>query len=122
MPWHSRPHHGHHRYRPTDGDEGIGIMRLTANFLRAQIDHSLKIDDNQMISMLYFLAQKEGLLVGTSAALNVYGAYQIAKNNKNKHLHIVTMLCDSALRYQSKVFNKKWLEEKNLQAIIESIT
>lgn len=94
--------------------EGIGIMRLTENFKKARIDEALQINDEQMISMLYFLAKNEGLLVGTSAALNVYGAYVMAMKYKDSNKSIVTVLCDSALRYQSKVFNSEWLSEKKL--------
>lgn len=95
--------------------EGIGIMRLTANFKLAQIDDAVQVTDQDMISMLYHLAHNEGLLVGTSAALNVFAAYKYALENKNKNLKIVTMLCDSALRYQSRLFNPQFLKEKNLQ-------
>ena len=95
--------------------EGIGIMRLTANFKEAKIDRALQINDNDMISMLYYLARNEGLLVGTSAALNVFAAYKLALENKGKGLRIVTVLCDSALRYQSKIFNPQWLAEKKLE-------
>lgn len=95
--------------------EGIGIMRLTENFKRAHVDEAMQVNDEQMISMLYHLAKYEGLLVGTSAALNVYGAYQLALKNKDSGKNIVTILCDSALRYQSKVFNSEWLKEKNLR-------
>lgn len=95
--------------------EGIGIMRLTANFKEAQIDEAIQIDDQMMINMLYHLAKNEGLLVGTSSALNVCAAYQIALKNNHSSKKIVTILCDSALRYQSRVFNQAWLKEKNLQ-------
>lgn len=95
--------------------EGIGIMRLTANFKEAVIDESTQVDDQKMISMLYHLAQKDGLLVGTSAALNVYAAYEYALKNKNSQKRIVTILCDSATRYQSKIFNTQFLAEKNLK-------
>lgn len=94
--------------------EGIGIMRLTANFKEARIDDAVQVNDTEMISMLYHLAQHDGLLVGTSAALNVYAAYKYASENKGKGLVIVTVLCDSALRYASKVFNSQFLTEKNL--------
>lgn len=89
-------------------------MRLTENFKKAKIDEAMQITDDQMISMLYFLAKNEGLLVGTSAAHNVFGAYQLALKNKNSNKTIVTILGDSALRYQSKVFNSEWLSEKKL--------
>lgn len=94
--------------------EGIGIMRLTANFKEAKIDDAVQVNDNEMMSMLNHLAQNDGLLVGTSAALNVYAAYKYALENKNKNLKIVTVLCDSALRYTSKVFNPDFLKEKNI--------
>lgn len=94
--------------------EGIGIMRLTANFKEARIDDATQVQDEDMISMLYHLAQKDGLLVGTSAALNVFAAYKYALENKNKGLQIVTVLCDSALRYTSKIFNPEFLSEKKL--------
>lgn len=95
--------------------EGIGIMRLTENFKLAQIDSAVQVSDQDMINTLYHLAQTEALLVGTSAALNVFAAYQYALENRGKGLKIVTILCDSALRYQSKIFNTQFLREKNLK-------
>lgn len=94
--------------------EGIGIMRLTANFKEAQVDEAVQVNDQDMISMLYHLAQHDGLLVGTSAALNVFAAYQYALENKYSGKKIITVLCDSALRYQSKLFNPQFLAEKAL--------
>jgi cysteine synthase A len=100
--------------------EGIGIMRLTANFMEAVIDDAVQVGDQDMISMLYHLAQHDGLLVGTSAALNIFAAYKYALEHKNSGKRIVTILCDSALRYQSKIFNEAFLTEKGLkpQAIL----
>lgn len=98
--------------------EGIGIMRLTENFKRAKIDEVVQYNDQQMISMLYHLAKHDGLLVGSSAALNCYAAYQYALENKDKGLKIVTVLCDSALRYQSKLLNHDFLKSKGLDPAI----
>jgi len=95
--------------------EGIGIMRLTANYQKVLADEAMQVNDSQMISMLYYLAQKEGLLVGTSAALNVYAAFEIAKRHRGSGKKIVTVLCDSALRYQSKIFNAEFLASKGLK-------
>jgi cysteine synthase A len=107
----------HNKEIKTEGSsitEGIGIMRLTENFKSALIDDALKISDRQMINMLYFLARNEGLVVGTSAALNVAACYQMAKLPENKGKTFVTVLCDSGLRYQSRIFNDAFLKEKNL--------
>lgn len=105
--------------------EGIGIMRLTANFKEARIDDAVQVTDQEMISMLYHLAKEDGLLVGTSSALNVFAAYKYALENRsmNRNLKIVTILCDSALRYQSRLFNSAYLNEKNLhpQPILQDL-
>ena len=94
--------------------EGIGIMRLTANFKEAKVDDAVQVKDQDMISMLYHLAKHDGLLVGTSAALNVFAAFQYALQFKKTGKNIVTVLCDSAQRYQSKIFNPIFLAEKKL--------
>lgn len=107
--------HGEIKSTGSSITEGIGIMRLTANFKEAKIDDAVQVNDDEMMSMLNHLAQHEGLLVGTSAALNVYAAYKYGLENKNKNLKIVTVLCDSALRYTSKVFNPDFLKEKNIK-------
>lgn len=101
--------------------EGIGIMRITANFKEAVIDDAIQISDSDMISMLYHLAKHDGLLVGTSAALNVCAAFQTARKNLNSGKTIVTMLCDSATRYQSKIFNETFLNERSLKPLPISI-
>lgn len=94
--------------------EGIGIMRLTENFRAATIDAAIQVDDQKMITMLHHLARHDGLLVGPSAALNAYAAYEYALAHRGSKQTIVTILCDSALRYASKVFNEPFLAEKGL--------
>lgn len=106
--------HGEFKSSGSSITEGIGIMRLTENFKRAKIDDAVQVSDQEMITMLYHLARKDGLLVGTSSAINVHGAYKYAMENKGKGLTIVTVLCDSAMRYASKVFNEKFLAERKL--------
>ncbi|MCU0702202.1 MAG: cysteine synthase A [Myxococcaceae bacterium] len=94
--------------------EGIGIMRLTENFKRARIDAALRVSDQEMIEMLYHLARTDALVVGTSAALNVRGAYEVAKKYQGSGKRIVTFLCDHGSRYASKVFNAEFLASKGL--------
>ena len=95
--------------------EGIGIMRITANFALGQADDALRFEDQSMIDMLYHLASEDGLVVGTSAALNARAAYEIAMKNRGSGKRIVTFLCDSGTRYMSRLFNKDWLKEKGLR-------
>jgi cysteine synthase len=94
--------------------EGIGIMRLTENFRSARVDSALRVSDQAMIEMLYHLARSDALLVGTSAALNVRGAYEVAKTYQGSGKRIVTLLCDHGSRYTSKVLNPEFLGLKGL--------
>lgn len=95
--------------------EGIGIMRITANFAMAEVDDAVQVTDQEMIDMLFHLAKHEGLFVGTSAALNVVSAYRLARAEKDSGKTFVTVLCDSGSRYQSKLLSPEWRTEKNLE-------
>jgi cysteine synthase A len=55
----------------------------------------------------------EGLSLGTSSGVNVAGAIRMAKDLGPGHT-IVTVLCDGAHRYASKIFNIEFLKEKGL--------
>ena len=94
--------------------EGIGIMRITANYTQAKIDDVMRVTDQEMIDMVYHLSQSEGLVLGTSSGINVMAAYRIAQENAGSGKTIVTILCDHGTRYSSRLLNRKWLEEKNL--------
>lgn len=95
--------------------EGIGIMRLTANFLSAKVDQAMRVSDQEMIDMLFHVARFDGLFVGTSAALNLAAAYRLACEPKNRGRTIATVLCDSGTRYQSKLLSPEWRKEKGLE-------
>lgn len=94
--------------------EGIGIMRVTENYKNARVDDAIRIDDQQMIDMVYHLAEKDGIFVGTSSGLNAMAAYRLAQENAGSGINIVTVLCDSGTRYSSRLLSRAWLEEKKL--------
>ena len=93
--------------------EGIGSSRITKNFKQAQIDDSYSIKDEDALNVLYSLIENEGLCLGTSSGINIAGAIKLG-NDLGPGKTIVTVLCDKSDRYQSKLFNKKFLSEKNL--------
>lgn len=94
--------------------EGIGIMRLTENFRHARVDEAMRLSDQDMLDMLYHLAREDALVVGTSAAINVRAAYEVARQHQGQGLRIATFLCDHGSRYASKVFNPEFLASKQL--------
>ena len=93
--------------------EGIGSSRITVNFNTAPIDGAYSIGDIEALNLLFSLMEKEGLFLGTSSGINIAGAKRLAKE-LGKGKTIVTILCDKSDRYHSKIFNKKFLSEKNL--------
>ena len=93
--------------------EGIGSSRVTANFAEAKIDGAFSISDQESLPILYDLIQNEGLSLGTSCGVNIAGAIRLGKK-LGPGKTIVTILCDRSDKYNSKLFNKKFLQEKGL--------
>lgn len=93
--------------------EGIGNGRVTANMEGAPADDAIQIDDKEALRVVYQLLRKDGLLMGGSTGINVGAAVAIAKQLGPGHT-IVTILCDSGSRYQSRIFNPEWLASKGL--------
>ena len=93
--------------------EGIGSSRITKNFENAKIDDAYSIDDHESLPILFDLIKNEGLSLGTSCGVNIAGAIRLGKE-LGPGKTIVTILCDKSDKYSSKMFNKKFLEEKGL--------
>ncbi len=93
--------------------EGIGNSRVTANLEGTPVDVAFQIPDSESIPLVYELIRKEGLLVGGSSAVNLAGALRMAGMLGPGHV-IVTLLCDSGLRYRQRLFNRQFLAEKGL--------
>lgn len=93
--------------------EGIGNSRITANMQGAPADDAIQVDDPTCVKMLYRLLYEEGLFMGGSVGINVGAAYALAKE-LGPGQTIVTILCDSGTRYQSRLYNSQWLESKGL--------
>jgi cysteine synthase A len=105
-----------HRELRAEGNsisEGIGQGRITANIAAAPINEAVQVPDEEALPVLFDLLSGEGLCLGGSSGINVAGAMQLARLMGPGHT-IVTMLCDSGTRYQSKLFNPVFLRAKGL--------
>lgn len=99
-----------------DGDsiaEGIGQGRVTKNLEGLKVDNAFRIPDQEALSIVYQLLREEGIFVGLSSGINVAGAVRQAIAGGPGQT-IVTILCDSGHKYQSKLFNPEWLRENAL--------
>jgi cysteine synthase A len=102
--------------KSTPGDsitEGIGLGRVTPVIATAKVDDAFLIPDEESVKVIYELLEHEGLCLGGSTGVNVAGAIRLAKQLGPGHT-IVTILCDSGNRYQSKLFNPDFMRSKNL--------
>lgn len=105
--------HGELRIEGSSISEGIGNSRITANLEGTPVDISWQIPDSEAVPMVYELIREEGLVLGSSSGINVIGAMRLAKELGPGHT-IVTILCDSATRYQERLFNRDFLQSKGL--------
>ncbi|XP_034677953.1 cysteine synthase 2-like isoform X3 [Vitis riparia] len=93
--------------------EGIGINRLTQNFLMAELDGAFRGTDMEAVEMSRYLLKNDGLFVGSSSAMNCVGAVRVAQSIGPGHT-IVTILCDSGMRHLSKFYDSQYLSQHGL--------
>ena len=93
--------------------EGIGQGRVTANLEGLDVDFAYQIPDSEALEIIFDLVQHEGLCMGGSTGVNIAGAIRLARE-LGPGKTIVTLLCDHGSRYQSKIFNPAFLQERGL--------
>lgn len=94
--------------------EGIGNGRVTANMAGAPADDAIRVTDPEALQVIFQLLRRDGLFMGGSVGINVGAAVKLARQLGPGHT-IVTILCDSGARYQSRLFNRDWLAAKGLE-------
>ena len=93
--------------------EGIGTGRITKNFNKALVDEAFQTNDVEALNIIFDLIETQKIMLGGSSGINIAGAVKLAKKMGPGH-NIVTILCDHGKRYASKIYNKEFLESKNL--------
>jgi cysteine synthase A len=93
--------------------EGIGLGRVTPIIKQARVEEAYLIPDEEAVPIIYDLLEQEGLCLGGSTGINVAGAIRLARQ-LGPGKTIVTVLCDSGNRYQSRLFNPQFMRSKNL--------
>ncbi|GMN62321.1 hypothetical protein TIFTF001_031400 [Ficus carica] len=93
--------------------EGIGINRITQNFMMAKLDGAFRGTDREAVEMSKYLLKNDGLFLGSSSAMNCVGAVRVARAIGPGHT-IVTILCDSGMRHLSKFHSAEYLSQFGL--------
>ncbi|KAJ1958738.1 Cysteine synthase 2 [Linderina pennispora] len=96
--------------------EGVGLNRLTRNFAtlfagqRCLLDGAVSVSDQEAVAMSRWLMNKDGLFVGSSAAINCVAAVRIARR-LGRGKRVVTILADSGQRHLTKFWNDDKMRE-----------
>lgn len=95
--------------------EGIGLDRMTGNLALAlpYIDRAIRIDDADVVKYSRQLLLEDGMFVGSSSALNLAAAVQVAKQLGPGHT-IVTIFPSSGERESSKLFSNDFCRARGL--------
>jgi cysteine synthase len=93
--------------------EGIGNSRVTENLAGTPIDDAVQVSDQAMVDMVYQQMRDEGWFFGSSTGINLCAAVEVARK-LGPGQTIVTILCDSGAKYQSRLFNREFLASKGL--------
>ncbi|PKL76434.1 MAG: cysteine synthase A [Candidatus Melainabacteria bacterium HGW-Melainabacteria-1] len=105
--------HGEFKSEGSSLTEGIGIMRLVANFAHARVDQAISLPDQDLLCIAHYVRDLDGIVLGSSSALNAATALKVAlQAGKGKRL--VSFACDLGERSGSKLYQPDYLASQNL--------
>jgi len=92
--------------------EGIGRPRVEPSFLPDVIDRMIAVPDAASIGAMRAIAARIGRPVGGSTGTNIHACLVLAQEMAaaGQGGSIVTILCDSGLRYADTYYDDGWLE------------
>jgi cysteine synthase A len=80
--------------------EGIGNSFIPGTMDLSLVDEVIKVKDDEAVSAARLLAEKEGVIAGSSSGAALFGALQVA--NRIERGTVATLLPDRGERYFSK--------------------
>ena len=87
--------------RASSVSEGIGQSRITGNLDGFTPDTQFRVSDLEALPWVHRLLAEEGLCLGPSSGINVAGAVRLGRSISGRGASVVTILCDSGMRYLS---------------------
>ena len=96
--------------------EGIGRPRVEPSFVPEVIDRMIAVSDASSIGAMRAIAARIGRPVGGSTGTNIHACLMLAEEMAaaGQAGSIVTILCDSGLRYAQTYYDDAWLEAQGL--------
>jgi cysteine synthase len=104
------------RHRYDSIAEGIGLDRITDNVNEGlpYIDSAISIPDQEIVKMAHYILREEGLMVGSSTAINIIAAIITATQQLPKHSRVCTIFCDSGQRHITRLWNRDYILSRQL--------
>jgi len=90
--------------------EGFGEDFLPTTMDFSIVDDVVRVSDKETFLMTRRLVREEGLYAGGSSGAAVAGMIKWAERQV-KPMNVVSIACDSAMRYLSKIFDDEWMRE-----------
>jgi cysteine synthase len=105
------------RHRYDSIAEGIGLDRITANMGKGLpfVHTAVTVSDQEAVDMAHFILKHEGLLVGSSSAMNLVGAVRTALQLPEGCSRVCTVICDSGQRHVTRFWNRDFILSRGLQ-------
>jgi len=100
--------------------EGIGEDFFPSTIDLSILNEIVRVDDKECFLMTRDLVRLEGLYTGGSSGAAVSGALKYARAHPDIK-NIVVLICDSAAKYLSKIFNDDWMRENGFLAETEGL-
>lgn len=101
--------------------EGIGEDHICHAMDFGLVDIMYEFTDKDAFGVCRRMAKEEGILAGGSAGANMWGALKLANElvakangGEVEKAVIVSIACDSGVKYLSKIYNDDWMREKGL--------
>jgi cysteine synthase A len=96
--------------------EGIGRPRVEPSFVPAVIDRMIAVDDADSIGAMRAISARLGRPVGGSTGTNIVASATLIEEMAaaGQNGSVVTILCDSGLRYGDTYYNDGWLAARGI--------
>ncbi len=91
--------------------EGVGEDFWPGTFDRTLVDEWVQVSDRDSLLTGREVTREEGILIGGSGGMAVWGALKVARQVDDPDAMVVVLLPDSGRGYLSKMYNDDWMRE-----------
>jgi cystathionine beta-synthase len=91
--------------------EGVGEDFWPGTFDRTMVDEWVQANDRDSFVTARRVTREEGILIGGSGGMAVWGALEVAKKIDDANALVVVLIPDSGRGYLSKIYSDDWMRE-----------